>query len=147
MSIIHSIAQLRKPFASGRDREVYYSRKYKVVIKKLRTHGDIDQMLAEVNIFKQMTKREKEVFPIVDVVYYDEKPCIIMKRCKVLASVKGYRRGYYHDWDLITTALGLNPANNKMITRMINKYSIDDLHNENLGIDEKKRLVILDGGL
>lgn len=147
MSIINSIAQLRKPFASGRDREAYYSRRYKVVIKKLKTHGDIDQTLAEVNMFKQMTKREKEVFPILDVVYYNEQPYIIMKKCKVLASVRGYKRGYYHQWDLITSTLGLNPANNKMIIRMINKYSIDDLHSDNLGIDKKKRLVILDGGL
>ena len=150
MSIRNAIAQCRKPFASGRDRCAYYSRRYNVVIKMEKRLHNAGQSRAEARMFMEMTDEEKKIFPIVDVVDYKGRICIIMKRCN---SLRSYKTPYFspidsvYQLDDLCDEYNYNPVNNKAIIKMMQKYNIHDIHFDNIGLDENNALVLLDCGL
>lgn len=159
MLFLDVIKNLGKPFANGIEREVFYSKKYNVVIKRdmeegCNTYGDTvyheddssEQTLREVEIFNDMTAEEKEVFPIINTVMYEGKYYIVMKKCEALLE-KFSEIPYHYGYDELCDRLGLSKENNAILREMIDKYYIDDLHYNNLGVDDKNRLVILDAGL
>ena len=59
MSIRNTIAQCRKPFADGRDRYAYYSKRYNVVIKMEKRSRNEGQSRAEARMFMEMTDEER----------------------------------------------------------------------------------------
>lgn len=144
MSLINSIANFRKPIGSGISRNAYYSKKYNVVVKIGRRNDVPRQSINEKTLFDIMTKREKEVFPIVQVLEYKGKLCIVMKKCTPVSDRTFIN---YRSTKQICDELGIDPSNNATIARMGRKYGLCDLHTGNLGIDENNRLVVLDGGL
>lgn len=153
MSIINSIAQLtsREPFAEGYAREAYYSRKHKVVIKRSKSNRTDGQTKHEIKLWNMMTPEEKTIFPIVEVVNYKGIDHLIMKRCKVVADLLRHHVGSNRVCprllrEHIVEMLHLDRNALVILEDVVKKYNIGDLHLNNLGVDDHKRLVILDAG-
>lgn len=146
MSLAMSIKRVRKPFANGCDREVFYSKRYDVVIKKPKKNswnGDDSQFYRELRIFNAMTEEEKKIFPIVMIDEVDK--VIVMKRCKKLSNLEymtasglDFRERVYEDDKEVF-------PNCQEFIDFIKKYRVCDLHIDNLGT-YNGNLVILDAG-
>ena len=149
MALIHTIANLKQPFAEGYARRAYYSRKYRVVIKRSKGTRTDHQTLHEIKLWRSMTDEEKTVFPLLNVVEYKGVAHLIMKRCKVVSDLLKRKNNYYgsgYSRDEVVDMFGLDKEAYVIFKKVVHKYDIGDLHYSNLGVDNKKRLVILDAG-
>lgn len=107
MSIINSIANVRRPIGAGVTRSAYYSKKYDVVIKidlenvcsarDESFESEYNQSSTEYDLFNSLTEKEKEIFPIVGIVHTKTKGVVVlMKRAKVVADIMSevHRQSY-----------------------------------------------------
>ena len=150
MSLEMSIKRVRKPFAKGCDREVFYSKKYDVVIKKNRADGmwnDTNkQFLRESRIFDRMTEEEKKIFPIVMV--DKENEIIVMKKCNRKTSFIQQQFVSRLQWGVeaeISKSFKEAVPNWAEFAAFVKKYKVADLHSANIGT-YNGNLVILDAG-
>lgn len=162
MSIKNSIANCRKPFAVGSSRQVFYSKKYDVVIKLPYAEGHnsetaIDQTAKEKRLFNSLREEDKKYFPILDFVENRRtgETAIIMKRADHTLEELGYMHPFDNfecfnetqQEDLLKKLkrryrLNLDiPEFIDMITRL----RLIDLHHKNIAIMGDS-LVILDFG-
>ena len=136
------LTHLGKPFASGLDREVFYSEKYNVVVKKRRSNRSVytvDQMKSETKIFLHMTDDDFDVFPIIDVVIFHEQPFIVMEPCKV------FRKIPYDTLDTLNQ--NILRENKRKIDSFIDRFEIFDLHEENMAVRKNGYVCVIDAGL
>lgn len=159
MSIINAIKNTKSVLGCGADRYVSYSKKYDVIIKRnysnARMDNDFEQMEQEIRIFGEMTEEEKEIFPIVDVIYYKKEKIILMKRCTPLNTIvcrkefqKGLKISYVSSIEqakIITEKLSLDSSYLERYISFIKKYDLIDVHFDNVGV-YNNHLVILDAG-
>lgn len=150
MSIINVIANLesQRPFASGYARKAYYSKRYNVVIKRTRGTRDDNQTLCEASLWENMTEKEKLATPILQVLKYKGLTHIIAEKCTLLSQVIGFASyDRYDPFDDIRRVLNnIKPESIDLVEFVCDKYSITDLHKENLAISPDNRLVIIDMG-
>lgn len=162
MSIINAIANCKRPFNSGVDKIVFYSKKHDTIIKMARKnfyYGDStnDQIDRELEIFNRMTEQDKEIFPVIDILDYNGKMVILMKKCKVIGEDKNIYwrvRNYINRFDdtnlhtvnLVSDLLGLDKSYNKTLMNFIKTFNIGDLHLSNIGI-YNNHFVIIDAGI
>lgn len=148
MALKHAIARCnsRTPLACGADRKVFYSPKYDVIIKMLKPNGDKEQADNEKHIFENMSDKEREIFPIIDILEYQGKDVVIMKKCH---SFKKYAfEGWLchlEDIAIIGDRYNLSHEYDELLFNFIAKYELIDLHARNMGI-MNNHLVILDAG-
>lgn len=136
------LTHLGKPFASGLDREAFYSEKYDVVVKKRRSKRSIyntDQMKSETEIFLHMTDDDFEVFPIIDVVSFCDGLFMIMERCEVFAHIP------YHTLDSINRTA--TKENQSKIDSFVDRFDISDLHEENMAVRKNGYICVIDAGM
>lgn len=169
MSIQHSIGRVKRSLGGGMDRVAYFSKKYDCVIKLVGSGGDTSQSQNERILFEKMTEKEKEVFPILEVVDSSRGIAIIMKRAIVLrdyldknfpnrwfSSDYNLRHALYkidsdfthftaNDYKIIRQS-GLSVQSVKNVMKFKRKYNLYDLHLGNLGIIGNN-LVIIDAGI
>lgn len=162
MSVNNSIANCRRSFAHGSARQVFYSKKYDLVIKKpypagWNFAGANNQTMAEREMFMEMTPEEREFFPIVGFsTDSNGNEVILMKK------IDGTLSDFEYDYPFmecleemsnrlrhellmnIKKELGLKFSVAALL-RLIEKYHIKDLHSENLGV-YNNRIVIIDFG-
>lgn len=160
MSIIHSIINCRRPIAQGYARNIYYSKKYDVIIKKDKKHIDksYKQNKYEFKIAQKLTDEEREIIPIVDAILIKGEIYILWKRVLSLDSIcdeRSYsleRLNYWWEKDewyynLLVLVDTLKLKNNiSEIISVAEKYKLDDLKTENFGI-LNNHLVIIDCGV
>lgn len=162
MSIIHSIINCRRPIAQGYARNIYYSKKYDVIIKKDKEHLDQSyrQNKHEFKIAQKLTDKEREIIPIVDVIVIKGEIYILWKRVLPLDSMfddneKLYalerlnywweKNEWYHNLLILVGILKLKNNISEIIS-VAKKYKLDDLKTENFGI-LNNHLVIIDCGV
>lgn len=149
MSLVNSVANCRKPFASGADRNAFYSKKYDVVIKKDRNKTYFDdrgeQMENEFKLFQTMLDDEREIFPIIDMFRYKGELVTIMKKCEMLDIP--FRCDCSDPFQVleIFELFNLDMDYFKRFVAFVIKYDIVDLHKKNVGV-LNNHLVILDAG-
>jgi len=140
----------QKRIGRGIDRTAYYSKRHKVVIKKCHDWGSREQSLHEIELFKQMTEEEKEVFPIVGYYMFDNYPVVIMKKCIPLEDMMDCSNYDFDNWaDVCEVAdqIGATYESIKSFIAFVDKYNICDLHDGNIGFNPKnKSLVLIDAG-
>lgn len=161
MSLANSIANCRTSFAQGSSREVFYSKKYNVVIKKPYLYGHNYetanyQTQKEREIFNELTDEEKQFFPIIgftkdkdgnDIVIMKKIDCtleevglMLNKSCLQYMTQKEQAAQLQH----VKKTLKLKLNVSKFI-KMVVTHGIIDLHCRNLGVLDGK-LVIIDFG-
>ena len=159
MSIIGSISNCRKPIGEGADRLVFYSKRYKCIIKKDKVYPEFsdrgEQMEHEFAIFQQMTDEEKKVYPIINIVEYQGEKVILMKKCKPIHTfqvIMNMRNNCeigdiqtYESACKVCMALSLEMDSAETYHKFIKKYQLRDMHIYNVGVYEN-RLVVLDAG-
>lgn len=158
MSIINSIKNTKIVLNCGADRYVSYSKKYDVIIKRnysnARMENDFEQTEQEIRIFGEMTEEEKEIFPIVDVVYYKNEKIILMKKCTPindLLNIFDYWKTHskyvsnIESAKELTKRLSLDDSYLERYVSFIDKYDLVDVHIDNVGV-YNNHLVILDAG-
>lgn len=160
MSIIHSIINCRRPIAQGYARNIYYSKKYDVIIKKDKKHIDksYKQNKYEFKIAQKLTDEEREIIPIVDAILIKGEIYILWKRVLSLDSIcdeKSYslerlnywweKDEWYHNLLVLVDTLKLKNNISEIIS-VAEKYKLDDLKTENFGI-LNNHLVIIDCGV
>ena len=149
MSLEMSIKRVKKPFASGCDREVFYSKRYDVVIKKNKPKDNMwnetsRQFRREAQIFDRMTEEEKKIFPIIMV--DKENEIIVMKKCNRTTSYIQQRFANNLDWGFeIGGEYKEAIPNWAEFAAFVKKYKVTDLHSKNIGTCDGN-LVILDAG-
>jgi len=158
MSIINSIAKCKKRIGHGASRNVFYSRRYNVVIKRMRDPKcafDNDQMQSECELFDSMTEAEKEIFPITGYVELKNgEKVVMMKKCEVVDDLNEYRRAFFAAdgyrtqvkfWDEAARIAGLDTKTNKCLADFIKKNGITDVHHQNVGV-LNNHFVLIDAG-
>lgn len=158
MSIINAIKNTKKILNTGADRFVTYSKKYDVIIKRNYSNAyrdeDREQTEQEVRIFGEMTEEEKEIFPIVDVIYYKNEKIILMKKCTPINKIINIRDLPDGKWTYVsnmksakglTEKLSLDDSYLEAYIAFIDKYELMDVHISNVGV-YNNHLVILDAG-
>lgn len=149
MSLVNSVANCRKPFANGADRNAFYSKKYDVVIKKDRNRAYFDdrgeQMENEFQLFQLMLDDEREIFPIIDMFRYKGELVTIMKKCDMLNIP--FRCDCSDPFQTleIFELFNLDMSYYERFMNFVRKYEIVDLHRRNVGVLDN-HLVILDAG-
>lgn len=154
MSILQTIAQLRRPIAYGASREVFYSKRYDVIIKRQQEDGCWmlgDQNQVEYDLWKSLSDDKKKFLPILDGVMYKGRLHLIMKRCKTFADL-GYS---WHKFVLHNENETIDFADSHKLDRkwmlelssFAMEYALGDLHAHNVGLDPDGRPVIIDAGL
>lgn len=143
MSLELSIKRVRKPIAKGLDRVVYYSKRYDLIIKKQRNFPRYDQFNNELSLFQSLQENEKYLFPVV--AFYEELKTIVMRKARMLndrerEAYRAYNRTYNPRY------LKSICSNAKEFANFTNKYGIEDLHSDNVGIINGQ-LVVIDAGL
>lgn len=163
MSLVHAIRNCRKPIGGGNGRRVYYSKKYDVIIKRPKygffCSGE-EQNEYEAELCGKLTDEEKEIIPIISYVKLtkDDEIVIIWKRVEPLEeklktkhnelledlSYWWRRHEYKKNLKTIIEILSLDDNIEQMLG-LVEKYNLDDVKPENLGI-MNNHLVILDCG-
>ena len=155
MSIRDAVKYCRKPLSHGCDREVFYSKKYNIIVKKQRSDSldddAMEQFANEKRIFEEMDSNENEIFPVIDIFDYKGRNVLLMKVCKPLSSYEVFRNKNFDCVETIDEAievskkLGLDMSYVLRYADFIRKYELQDLHYGNVGVYEN-HLVIIDGG-
>ncbi len=140
----------QKRIGGGLDRTAYYSKRHKVVVKKCNGWNSRQQSLNEIEIFKEMTEEEKEVFPIVGYYMIDNYPVVIMKKCIPLENMIDCSTYDFDNWaDVCEVAdkVGATYESVQSLIAFVDKYRICDLHDGNIGFNPKNNsLVLIDAG-
>ena len=149
MSLINAIANFKTPIGYGLDRKAFYSKKYDVVVKRPKSNYNDRQTLNEVAIWNRMNPIERTTMPIKEVITYKGILHIIMERCVVLSEVRPddeFDATYSGMLESVIHDLDLDDSNLDALYQVIDRYSMCDLHDGNMGITPDNRLVILDAG-
>lgn len=148
MSLERSISKFKKPIGSGASRNAYYSRKYRVVIKMMRSDADSwlgDQNEKEIELFDKMKPAERAATPMLGHGVYKGETYIIAERVKTFAKLE------LEVPHFLDNPNGFRireiPNEYKTVFRFIKKYRISDTHAGNIGKTKDGRIVILDFGL
>lgn len=161
MSLNNSIGNCRTPFAVGSSRQVFFSKKYNVVIKKpyedgYNYHRANSQSIAEQKMYAELDDKEKEFFPIVGFTTdRNGDTIVLMKRIEHTLYELGEPIPYscLEDVSMVRQSKWLNEMKKKYnlkfsatrFIKVIRRLGIRDLHARNLGILGDK-LVIIDFG-
>lgn len=162
MSVNNSIANCRKSFAHGSSRQVFYSKKYDLIIKKpypagWNWAGANDQTMTEREMFMEMTPEERAFFPIVGFTTDNNgDEVVLMKKIDGTLDDLGCGYPFMECLELMSSRRQQEELMNvkrefglkfsvAAFMRLIKKYNIKDLHSQNLGI-YNNRVVIIDFG-
>lgn len=136
------LTHLGQPFASGLDRQAFYSRKYNVVVKQRRPNRSLynaDQMKSETEIFLHMTDEDFEVFPIISIVSFLNQTFIVMERCEIFQHIPYSTRHSINR--------NISRDNKRKIDSFIDRFEIFDLHDENMAVRDNGYICIIDAGI
>ena len=147
-----AIAQHKKMkyLGGGMSRNAYYSKRSKLVYKI--PYSNNEQSNNEERLFNSLPPLYKKVFPAVAFVDYRGSKVVIMKKVITLDELipeLAYCDEDFEDIKIIldiAERVGATKKSAYLFHRAIRNFSIKDLFEKNVGIDDEKNLVILDAG-
>lgn len=150
-----SVSHFKKPFANGSSREVYYSRKHKLVFKVEKQYPYIiGQTETEEKEYNKMPKKYRPLFPVVHFFTYNGKRWEALRRVRTAYS---FGIDYELDYEMRKRPIEFRqrverrikkPVNNfKLLQEFFRVMTINDLHSQNWGIDSEGNILILDWGI
>lgn len=145
-----SLEHFSHPFASGSDREAFYSRKYNLVFKVSLNRDDESQTKEEYQFFESVIDEYKSIIPIIAFVEYDGMLWTVSKKIRTASSFGLYRNLRYDQKAILRYATQHHfiIPNFKLVVDFLEHYRyLGDLHASNWGFDKEWNIHIIDCGL
>lgn len=121
-----------------------------LVVKRSKWDVTDPQSAREAEFWRSLPAKDKKALPIKDILVHNGIIHFIMKRCKTLSDYLRDNSVEFDDWDELWSIdfekAKLTRKSVNRVLKVASEYGLCDLHTENLGVDKRRNLVILDAG-